>query len=180
LWIEGTNDGESAGMFLNGNSISMWSPGDNDILKIYDEDEFNLSALPTPKFVISGGGYVGIGNGSPSYMLDVASTIRSQDVFAAGGQNVIVGDDSYLSDIDVANTMGVYGAQNTDRGGIRFGSSGGTIFGYNNNIGVGTVTPQYRLDLANGTFGFGNANQRTETRNNAGLRGDAGAQSGFY
>lgn len=48
------------------------------------------------------------------------------------------------------------------------------------NVGIGTATPGYRLDLGNGTFGFGNSNQRTETRNDAGLQGNAGAQSGFF
>lgn len=48
------------------------------------------------------------------------------------------------------------------------------------NVGIGTATPAYRLDLASGTFGFGNSNQRTETRADAGLQGNAGAQSGFY
>ncbi len=50
----------------------------------------------------------------------------------------------------------------------------------NGNVGIGTAIPAYRLDLATGTFGFGNSNQRTETRDNAGLQGNAGAQSGFY
>lgn len=47
-------------------------------------------------------------------------------------------------------------------------------------VGIGTTAPAYRLDLGNGTFGFGNSNQRTETRDNAGLQGNAGAQSGFF
>lgn len=50
----------------------------------------------------------------------------------------------------------------------------------NGNVGIGTSTPGYRLDLANGTFAFGNSNVRTETRNDAGLQGNAGAQSGFF
>lgn len=48
------------------------------------------------------------------------------------------------------------------------------------NVGIGTPAPAYRLDLANGTFGFGSSNTRTETRDNAGLQGNAGAQSGFF
>lgn len=48
------------------------------------------------------------------------------------------------------------------------------------NVGIGTSSPGYKLDLANGSFGFGNANQRTESRDNAGLQGNAGAQSGFF
>ncbi|NBR14124.1 MAG: hypothetical protein EBU01_06010, partial [Crocinitomicaceae bacterium] len=48
------------------------------------------------------------------------------------------------------------------------------------NVGIGTASPAYRLDLANGTFGFGSSNVRTETRDNAGLQGNAGAQSGFF
>lgn len=48
------------------------------------------------------------------------------------------------------------------------------------NVGIGTASPGYRLDLASGTFAFGNSNTRTETRDNAGLQGNAGAQSGFF
>lgn len=47
-------------------------------------------------------------------------------------------------------------------------------------VGIGTTNPQYTLDLANGTFGFGSSNVRTETRNDAGTSGAAGAQSGFF
>jgi hypothetical protein len=50
----------------------------------------------------------------------------------------------------------------------------------NGNVGIGTTTPGYRLDLNTGTFAFGNGNVRTETRNDAGLQGNAGAQSGFF
>ncbi|MES2514023.1 MAG: hypothetical protein V4580_07750 [Bacteroidota bacterium] len=50
----------------------------------------------------------------------------------------------------------------------------------NGNVGIGTTAPVYTLDLNNGTFGFGNANSRTESRNDAGLQGNAGAQSGFF
>jgi hypothetical protein len=41
LWIEGSDfpGGESAGIFLNGNTMVVWSPGDNDLLKVFDEDE---------------------------------------------------------------------------------------------------------------------------------------------
>lgn len=48
------------------------------------------------------------------------------------------------------------------------------------NVGIGTNNPAYRLDLANGTFGFGTSNSRTETRNDAGLQGSSGAQSGYF
>lgn len=57
LWIEGSHDGESAGIFMNGNTLVLWSPGDNQLLRIYDED-----SLPAgnPLFVIDGGGSVSI------------------------------------------------------------------------------------------------------------------------
>ncbi len=48
------------------------------------------------------------------------------------------------------------------------------------NVGIGTPSPVYRLDLNQGTFGFGNSNVRTENRDDAGLQGNAGAQSGFF
>ncbi len=48
------------------------------------------------------------------------------------------------------------------------------------NVGIGTSAPAYTLDLNTGTFAFGNGNSRTQTRDNAGLQGNAGAQSGFF
>ena len=47
-------------------------------------------------------------------------------------------------------------------------------------VGFGTSLPGYHLDLNGGSFGFGSGNVRTETRTDAGLQGNAGAQSGFF
>lgn len=58
LWIEGSTDGsESGGMFMNGNVICLWSPGDNDLLRIYDEDDF-----ASPRFTIERTGSVVLRN----------------------------------------------------------------------------------------------------------------------
>src|SRR3989338_665541 len=45
-------------------------------------------------------GNVGIGTTSGGAKFDVAGTIRAKDVFAAGGQNLIIGDEIFLSDLD--------------------------------------------------------------------------------
>ena len=51
------------------------------------------------------------------------------------------GDDAALYDINVANTMGVYGVQDSTIGSIKLGSGGGTISGKSNRIGIGTTNP---------------------------------------
>jgi hypothetical protein len=53
------------------------------------------------------------------------------------------------------------------------------------NLGVGITTPAERIHStgnirADGIVFWGNSLSRTETRDNAGLQGDAGARSGFY
>ncbi len=53
------------------------------------------------------------------------------------------------------------------------------------NMGIGTTNPSERLHvtanvLADGIVYWGNAGTRTESRNDAGLQGNAGARSGFY
>lgn len=85
-------------------------------------------------------GRVGIGTSSPSQKLDVAGAIRGQAT-AASGDVLYVGNDSKLVDIDVVNTLGVYGIQDSTQGHIKLGSSGPVISGASGNVGIGKVTP---------------------------------------
>lgn len=57
LWIEASEspNGESGGIFMNGNVICLWSPGDNDLLRVLDEDSFPAG---TPVFRIAGNGAI--------------------------------------------------------------------------------------------------------------------------
>jgi hypothetical protein len=57
LWIEGSDfpGGESGGLFMNGNVMCIWSPGDNDLLRILDEDSFPTG---TPVFRIANNGQI--------------------------------------------------------------------------------------------------------------------------
>jgi hypothetical protein len=57
LWIEGSDfpGGESGGIFMNGNVTCIWSPGDNDLLRVLDEDSFPTG---TPVFTITNDGRI--------------------------------------------------------------------------------------------------------------------------
>ncbi len=151
-------------------------------------------------------GYLGIGTASPTYRLEVIGDIYANGgaVRISGNSELnfqSYGGGFYMQDATWIRTYGnksFYhnsGEMRTD-GTFQVGGSGSTLnvpnggnFAYrtnvlfantSGNVGIGTASPGYRLDLANGTFAFGNSNQRTETRDNAGLQGNAGAQSGFF
>jgi hypothetical protein len=69
-----------------------------------------------------------------------------------------------------------------DAAGVKYDNTMAIV---NDKVGIGTATPTEKLDVngniqISGTIKYGNAGVRTEYRNNAGLRGDAGAISGFY
>lgn len=66
---------------------------------------------------------------------------------AAGDPMIQIGNDVTLSDMDFANTLGIYGVQDPTRGAIRLGSNGSTIHGVLGNIGIGTINPQFELDV---------------------------------
>jgi hypothetical protein len=57
------------------------------------------------------------------------------------GDCFIIGNDSKLVDINVANACGLYGLANTAVGSLKLGSGGGIISGASNNIGIGTTSP---------------------------------------
>ena len=51
------------------------------------------------------------------------------------------GDDAALYDVNVANTLGVYGVQDSTVGAIKLGSGGQTIYSNTTGVGVGTTNP---------------------------------------
>jgi hypothetical protein len=65
----------------------------------------------------------------------------------AGTPFLKIGDDGFLTDIDTANTLGIYGLQDNAISTIKLGSNGGIISGRNNNIGIGTDWPGQKLDV---------------------------------
>ena len=91
--------------------------------------------------IIGMNGNVGIGTASPQARLDIA------DFDGGGGKYLSVGNNAFLTDVDEADTTGIYGLQNNYRGGLRLGSGGGTIYGFNNNIGIGLGSPQGKLHI---------------------------------
>ncbi len=83
LWIESRGDGsESSGMFINDNTMCLWSPGDNDILRVYDEDAFHKN----PRFKINNGGDVYITGTYKTQGADYAEYFESTD-----GKEISVG-----------------------------------------------------------------------------------------
>ena len=40
-------DSESSGIYMDGDTMVMWSPGDNDVLRVYDEDGFSSGPIFT-------------------------------------------------------------------------------------------------------------------------------------
>jgi hypothetical protein len=60
------------------------------------------------------------------------------------------GDDAELWDINVTNTVGLYGQQDQTVGSLKLGSGGGTISGKSSNIGIGTTNPTSASLTVNG------------------------------
>jgi hypothetical protein len=67
-----------------------------------------------------------------------------------GGMYFQGGDDAALYDVNVVNTIGIYGVQDSTIGSIKLGSGGGTISGKSGNIGIGTINPTSASFQVNG------------------------------
>ena len=105
---------------------------------------WSSSTTLTTGSLFDNGTNVGIGTTTASYKLDVSGDIRSTGAVYANANGQMYfrgGDDAELWDINVTNTVGVYGQQDQTVGSIKLGSGGGTISGKSGNIGINTITP---------------------------------------
>ncbi len=100
--------------YLNGNNMYMGGTTSQYVALREDGDLTNLFIAPWggPGRVYDN---VTIGS-SDSYRTNLgvwgtisAHQIVASDDYEAGGQNLVIGDDGYFSDIDTPNTIGVYG-----------------------------------------------------------------------
>jgi len=103
--------------------------------------------------IYDNGTNVAVGGTSPSYKLDVTGDIRATGAIYANANGAMYfqgGDDVALYDINVANTLGVYGQQDSTIGSVKLGSGGGTVSGKSGNIGINTTSPTSASLTVNG------------------------------
>ena len=111
-------------------------PGANDNL-------FKIEGATKTYLCLNGNGYLGISNDNPQAQLDLS------DIYSAGGMNLKIGNDAYLSDIDETHTLGIISLVNNNVGAIKLGLTGPNLYGESGNLGIGTTNiTGYKLAVA--------------------------------
>jgi hypothetical protein len=154
-----------------------------------DATDFVVRTNNAERMRIQSAGNIGIGTNNPGSLLALGGTgsvwgIENNASFVARNSGGTY--ERYFTPRDNTNTMVMrYGS-----GGFRIrdvASAAATIFMTNdNNVGMGKSSDIIeKLDVdgnikATGIVYWGEANTRSDRRNNAGLQGNAGARSGFF
>lgn len=130
IWFRKTNNNGATAWTQFLTTRNGWSTVGNsgtnpntNFIGTTDNDDFVMRTNNVERVRVKNAGNVGIGTNNPTQLLTIAGTARVSDVFAAGGQNFVIGDDSYLSDMDVAHRLGIISRTNTAIGEIILGNT---------------------------------------------------------
>ncbi len=72
---------------------------------------------------LTSAGNFGIGTTTPAQRLSVNGSIQAIDFTTSGGQNIIIGDDAFMADMDLPNRTAIIGLQNNTIGELQLGNS---------------------------------------------------------
>jgi hypothetical protein len=157
--IENNQDGSDA---RHGLSVATrWGGPESKIFEVASYWNGSTQAY-TPALSVIGNRNVGIGNATPNHRLDVSGDINFTGAIRFNGTNVLYNNnnDVYANIRVLQNNSttlqdGMYINYNSTGGAnsnIRFYANGVnermTILGSNGNVGIGTVSPGERLDVA--------------------------------
>ena len=109
----------------------------------------------TDNYIITATGTANTLNGESNLQfngssLTVTGQITSSGAIISTANNTMYfrgGDDAEFWDINVANTVGIYGQQTQTVAGLKLGSAGATLYGSGSRFGIGTTSPVATLDV---------------------------------
>lgn len=133
----------------SGDRLRMHNSGKGSFIDYGGDLAFRRST--TAFVMMTSGGRLGVGTTVPSRTLDVNGDVNFTGIVyspaAANTKAYQIGDDAGLWDVGVANTLGIYGNQNTAVGAIKLGSTGATLYGSGNTVGINTTSPDTGVQL---------------------------------
>jgi hypothetical protein len=132
---------------VNGANGTSGVNGANGTSGVSGTSGTSVSVSGTTNTVVKFASATTIGNSS---ITDDGTTVQTSLPIKTTVNNALTfqgGDDSALYDINVANTLGVYGVQNSAVGAIKLGSGGPTLYGDSTGLGIGTTSPSAKLEI---------------------------------
>lgn len=172
-------------LYYSGGKIGMGQAPGNAKLHINSNgmasSDYNIFSEYNSKvlFALNNDGNIGMGIFPGGAKLDIADAGTP-----SGFPFLRVGDDAFLTDIDQANTLAIYGNQDKNQASVKLGAGGASLYGgANGNLGIGQSPGNAKLHInSNGmSGGTGDYNLFTEYGGNVLLvvknNGNAGLET---